>query len=92
MNFQGQAPLDDYISYFMSRVDGYKPLKVLLPFKIEQFYSFRKVYNPPKTVFMNGNISEYCPDIIHTIEKDDQLSIDDSDEEDIDFFKVDFLW
>jgi hypothetical protein len=88
LTFQGSCPLDDYTAYFISRMDGYKSLKILLTHKIEQFYSFRKIYNNQKIIFDQENISKYCPDIIHTIEKDDQMSTHDSDDENVDYFEV----
>lgn len=87
LTFQGSCPLEDYTVYFISRMDGYKALKILLTHKIEQFYSFRKIYNHERTIFDQDNIAQYCPDIIYTIEKDDQLSAHDSDDENFEFFE-----
>ena len=55
---------------------------------MEQFYSFKKIYNNQNTIFLEENIAEYCPDIIHMVEKDDELSVDDSEDEDVNFFEV----
>lgn len=76
------------MNYFISRMEGYKSLKVIFKYEMEQYLSFKKEYNPKKIIFLQDNIIKYCPDIIYEIDKDDVLSVEDSEDEEVEFFEV----